>query len=330
MSTKLKTYIYQSKLAGFIDDLVSEKRSLGYIYNGEAGILRTFDSYWISLGNKEPGISRDDLDGWLVKRDSEGASHFNRRIGVVRALSMHLNLCGFASCVPKAHMAYNPPVVHVFSSSELVELFQQIDSYECASANPDTRRLAKEYPILFRFLYCNGLRIGEAVNLRRDDVDLARGTITIYDGKGRKDRIVFMTEDLKEYSQAYQAYMDHSIGETAWFFPGRDKETHISACGAEIRFNAFWNATEASKHCEKKPTPHCLRHTYVVDRINCWMAENDQGQGINVFMQYLRKSLGHMTSEETFYYYHLVDDAFRTIREKDSIGGRVIPEARRR
>ncbi len=330
MSTKLRTYIYQSSLAQFMDDLISEKRSLGYIYNTEATILKQFDSYWISHGNKSPGINREDLEEWLAKRDNEGASSFNRRIGIVGALSTHLNLCGFASYVPKDYAPLSHPVVHILSSDELRELFLQIDSYKPGSTSPITKRLASEYPILFRFLYCNGLRIGEAANLRREDVDLINGAITIYDGKGHKDRVVFMADDLKAYACAYQAYMDRLIGETPWFFPGRDKAAHISVGGAEGRFNAFWYATEASKLCDRKPTPHCLRHTHVVDRINSWMAENSQKQEIEVLMQYLRKSLGHMTSEETFYYYHLVDEAFKTVREKDTIGGRVIPEARRR
>ena len=330
MSTKIKTYIYQSSLARFIDDLISEKRSMGYIYNTEASVLKQFDRYWISRGNNGPGISRENLEDWLVKKDKEGASWFNTRIGVVRALSIHLNLCGYASYVPNAHLTYNAPVVHILSSGELKELFLQIDSYKCASSSPATKRLAKEYPILFRLLYCNGLRIGEAVNLHREDVDLSTGSITIFDGKGHKDRVVFMSDDLKSYSCAYQTYMDHLIGKTPWFFPGLDKETHLSVGAAEDRFNAFWNATKASKLVDRKPTPHCLRHTYVVDRINCWMAENSHKQEIKVLIQYLRKSLGHMTSEETFYYYHLVDEAFKIVREKDTIGGKVIPEARRR
>ena len=30
--------------------------------------------------------------------------------------------------------------------------------------------------------------------------------------------------------------------------------------------------------------------------------------------------------DETYYYYHLVEKAFDTIREKDSVSGKVIPE----
>ena len=39
-------------------------------------------------------------------------------------------------------------------------------------------------------LYSTGMRRGELVNLRSDDVDLERGTVLIRQGKGNKDRVV--------------------------------------------------------------------------------------------------------------------------------------------
>ena len=68
-----------------------------------------------------------------------------------------------------------------------------------------------------------------------------------------------------------------------------------------------------------------LRHTFVVFRINGWMT---QGLDLNVLMPYLSKFLGHKSPGETFYYYHQVLEAFRIIREKDTVAKSVIPEAR--
>jgi hypothetical protein len=42
-------------------------------------------------------------------------------------------------------------------------------------------------------------------------------------------------------------------------------------------------------------------------------------------MPYLAAYLGHSGSNETFYYYHQVKEAFSIVRERDSIGSRVIP-----
>ena len=109
-------------------------------------------------------------------------------------------------------------------------------------------------------------------------------------------------------------------------FPGRDRTKHVPKTTVDAKFAYFWNQTEASKHCDKKPTPHCLRHTFVVDRFNSWIKA---GLDRNVMIIYLSKFLGHKSPDETFYYYHMVSDAFQIIREKDTMAD-VIPEVRRR
>lgn len=76
---------------------------------------------------------------------------------------------------------------------------------------------------------------------------------------------------------------------------------------------------------EKHPTPHCLRHAFVVERFNEWMT---QGIDTNKMLPYLSKYLGHKSPGETYYYYHLVDNAFDTVRKKDSVSGKVIPEVK--
>ena len=92
-------------------------------------------------------------------------------------------------------------------------------------------------------------------------------------------------------------------------------------------FKEFWRKTGASENCEKDPTPHSLRHTFVVDRLNSWILE---GMDINVMSAYLSKFLGHQSWDESFYYYHLVDDAFRIVKSRDTMSQDIIPEVRRR
>ena len=81
--------------------------------------------------------------------------------------------------------------------------------------------------------------------------------------------------------------------------------------------------TECSKHCEKRPTVHALRHAFVVDRMNKWMME---GVPLEVMMPYLIRYLGHSGLNDTLYYYHHVRKAFQIARQKDRISGQVIPE----
>ena len=58
-------------------------------------------------------------------------------------------------------------------------------------------------------------------------------------------------------------------------------------------------------------------------RMNDWM-ESDMK--LDTMMPYLSKYLGHTSPDETFYYYHQVEEAFSIIRQKDKAESFVIPE----
>ena len=51
---------------------------------------------------------------------------------------------------------------------------------------------------------------------------------------------------------------------------------------------------------------------------------------INTMLPYLSHFLGHKGFRDTFYYYHYVEETARTIRKKDTVTSRVIPEVMRR
>lgn len=90
-------------------------------------------------------------------------------------------------------------------------------------------------------------------------------------------------------------------------------------------FTKFWNMTPHAD-CANKPTVHDFRFTFVVNRMNLWA---EKGVDLKVMMPYLSRYLGHKTTKETFYYYYLVSDAYRTVDNKDSIACDVIPEVMR-
>jgi integrase len=56
----------------------------------------------------------------------------------------------------------------------------------------------------------------------------------------------------------------------------------------------------------------------------------EAGMDLDVMLPYLSKYLGHTDPQETFYYYHMVSDAFRILKGKDKSSSDVIPEVRRR
>lgn len=323
-----KEYPYQSVLAPYIRNFLEEKRKLGFIYDVMAYQLSRLDQYWHSCGYEEISMSPEKLDEWIKALPCESRSSQNQRIGAARSLGCYLIALGLNSYVPLIGVGKDHPVIHILSKNECQQLFAEIDNYVPETHNPADFRMANEYPVIFRLYYCCGMRNNEVCSLRVSDIDFNSGVISIFNGKNQKDRLVYLPDDLLQLIRQYHAWLVHNLGyEPEWLFPGRFPDRHITKGNVDKRFRNLWYRTEASQDCEKAPTPHCLRHTFVVDRINSWILA---GEDLNNLASYLSKYLGHQDWGETFYYYHLVDDAFRIVQSKDTVSMDVIPEVRRR
>lgn len=320
--------VYVSSLAPFIEGLTKEKRSCGFKYHRQAYLLKDFDDYWLDNDYKETVLTPENLEGWLQQKENEGTGYLRNRIGVVIELAKYLNGLGYKSYIPKVEARYEVPIRHILTKQELKELFYQIDSYKPDTSNKDFVRMAEEYPILFRVLYHLGMRIKETCSLSMSQVDLEKGVFTISDGKGNKDRLVYLSDDMTSLCKVYVEYLTRILGESPkWFFPGKKSETHISVPAVRATFNALWKKTSFANTCNKKPTVHDLRHTYTTERINKWA---EQGISFKEMLPYLSKQLGHKSYQETNYYYHIVEDAYNVIHEKDKTSSEVIPEVKRR
>ena len=59
------------------------------------------------------------------------------------------------------------------------------------------------YRTLFRLVYATGMRLSEVAHLRLTDLDRNRRLITIRGGKGKKDRVVMLSEKLHTYLDEY-------------------------------------------------------------------------------------------------------------------------------
>ena len=190
-----KAIKYKSTIAGWITGFIDEKKSLGYKYHNESKWMKQFDAYWTDQGYEETGLTPENLSGWVKKRDTEGEKCLTARISIIRQFSMYLNSLGISSYCPPIEVRPSKPVIHLPVGDEIAELFIEIDRYTPGKGNADVRRMSNEYPVLFRLVYLNGLRASEARLLSMDDVDLYDGTVMILDGKGNRDRIIYLSPE---------------------------------------------------------------------------------------------------------------------------------------
>lgn len=318
-----KDYIRTSIIAEYIDGLIEEKRALGFSYLFEEYLLNVFDYYCIEKGLTEACFDRQFLSEWLSVREGEGSSYHSQRISFVRQLALYMNSLGLYAYIPIESVKKELTIPYFFSREERLSFFQSLDEETPKVDHPYAWRMWNEYRVIFRMLYSCGMRNSEVCCLKSEDVDLEEGMLTIFHSKGDKDRLIYLADDVRELLRRYRKYLIDSLGYLpVWFFPSRFPQKHVHKTTLDYRFNMAWDRTPFSKTCNKKPTVHSLRHSFVVDRMNRWQEE---GLEYDKMLPYLSKYLGHSGIHESMYYYHLNEEANTIIRRKDRTAGRVIP-----
>lgn len=314
--------IRSSIAAPYISGLLEEKHANGYSYGSEELILNRFDKYCSCHGLKEAEITKDFLSQWMEQTSTEGESHRSKRISVVRQLMLFMAALGINVYIPHGFCHFKRALPHIFDPVEVKDFFGTLDSYCPPEDKGIQTRMHMEYRMMSRLYCCCGLRNTEVAALECGNADFYRGVLTILDSKGNKDRLVYLADGLKENLIRYQEYLCRQLKNSRWLFPGMDPAKHIPNTTVDSVFNRFWNRT-AHAGCSNKPTVHGFRFTFVVNRMNLGA---EQGLDLSVMMPYLSRYLGHKSTNETFYYYFLVKDAYKTVAAKDTAAAYVIPE----
>jgi integrase len=312
---------FKSPLAPYITGLIEQKRACGYAYVYQDYVLESFDRFCNEQRHPVNTITRDLVMEWAVQRSTEGKNHRNQRVSFVRQLALYMLSLGLNAYVPRHYASETVSTPHILSMRELAEFYAAVDSYE--PPQPSLRRLGHTYRILFRLYYCCGLRLAEACRLRRSCVDLKEGSIRILHSKGNKDRLVPLSADVQSMCADYDAMMQRIVPDREWFFPGIRPGRPFEKTSIDRKFRQLWALTPSAVAVDKPPTIQCLRHTFVVNKVNEWM---DAGLDLGAMMPYLSRYLGHASIAETQYYYHAIAQAFTIVRRHDALSVNIIPE----
>lgn len=320
-----KNYIYGSIFADHIKAYISERRTAGFLFNNQAYWLHRFDRFCQERQVNQSILTKEIFEQWACALDNETKCTQSNRLQALRGFSVYLNTIGNASYIPNVLTRPEKTIPYLMSNEDIQAFFEAADSYLPRVTTTEFHRLAVEYRVIFRLIYSCGLRISEACNLRATSFDADVGNIAIIHSKGDKDRLVYLADDMCDLLKGYITWLrEDACCISEWLFPGRDPSKHVHRTLIDRKFNDFWSATKTATVCEKKPTVHCLRHAFVIRRMNRWMI--DDTVNLNSMMPYLSSYLGHRGPIESFYYYHQIEEAFAVIRSKDTITKQVLPE----
>jgi integrase/recombinase XerD len=134
--------------------------------------------------------------------------------------------------------------------------------------------------------YACGLRVGEVVRLRVEDIDSARMMLNIRQAKGRKDRCVPLPPRLLE---AFRLHWRQHRPAT-WLFPGTGAAGHLHPATLQ---NAFQRAVRRAG-LTKRARMHTLRHSFATHLLEA---------GTDLLT--IQQLLGHSRLKTTLRYTHV-------------------------
>jgi len=139
---------------------------------------------------------------------------------------------------------------------------------------------------MLSLIYACGLRRSELLNLTLTDIQSNRNLLFIRQSKGKKDRVVPISnrliDILREYYKAFKP--------KAWLFEGQFPNTKYSEKSLENVLKQSLTKTKISK----KVSLHWLRHSYATH-----LLENGTD------LRYIQELLGHSSSRTTEIYTHV-------------------------
>jgi len=292
---------------------VKHMRALGRRFDSEAWMINRLCRFLVEN-------DAEDLDPALFERwcATHLAMHANVRRAhqrVVRKFCLYRQRTEPDCFVPdasrfpqrrpqRAPVIFGPPEV-----ARLLRVTREMRFHGAVPLRPAMMRLAVV------LLYTAGLRRGELVRLRLDDIDLTHGTAMIRDTKFYKSRLVPLSRDAQRDLRAYLKQRLASPWNVAAEAPLIGGHQHTSViheyCGNAINsgIRKLCIAADVRDTDGRLPHVHDFRHSFAVQALLRWYRT---GADVQSCLPKLAMYMGHASIVSTAYYLHWIPEVART------------------
>lgn len=237
---------------------------------------------------------------WATSSPKASRRYWTVRLSAVRGFAKYLVVADARHEVPPRDLlvqryARRPP--HIYTPAEIQALMAAPHTFMRNGGLPPLT-----YRTLFGLLAATGMRCGEALALRREDVDLKRQRIQITHGKFGKSRVLPLHPSTVRALRYYLTQRDarFKVRRSSAFFVSRDGAAltyqRVIKTFATLRDHLGWRG-------HPRPRPHDLRHTFAVTNLLRWTTE---GTDVDTKILALTTYLGHVDLSSTYWYFSAV------------------------
>jgi integrase len=282
-----------SALDVYVEDYLRLRRALGYKMERHGLLLPQLVGYLEAAGATT--VTSDLAIAWARLPMRARPNHWAARLAVARGFARYLTTIDPMTEVPPPGVfpaRRHRPAPYLWSPEEICRLLEE------ARALPSPLRAAT-YEALFGLLATTGMRVGEAVGLERDDVDLRAGVVTIREAKFDRSRLVPLHPSTTEALSDYAAKRDRLCPRprsTAFFLSAVGTRLERSAVDKTLR---KITTSMGIRTTSVRPRAHDLRHSLAVGTLTGWLRA---GVNVDEHMADLTTYLGHVSPADTYWY----------------------------
>jgi integrase len=283
-------------LSEHLSEYLATRRALGFKLERAGALMAQFVAHLDSVG--ATSITTEAALAWATQPHEASGYWWSTRLRAARLFAKHMINIDPTTEVPAADLL---PAVRlrstpfIYSGSDIMALMG------AAEKSTNLPLVAATYRTLIGLLAVTGMRVGEAINLDRDDLDLDQGALVVRQGKFGKSRELVLDPSTVTALRDYATLRDRTRPWTwteAWF---------ISSSGARLNYKnvheRFHRLTQTAglvpRSATCRPRIHDLRHTFAVNALVGWYRA---GVDVQARLPLLSTYLGHVHPGCTYWY----------------------------
>ena len=276
-------------------DYLALRRSLGYRLVDAEHLLTQFLDYLEANG--ATAITTPFALSWATLPVGASPGWLAQRLSVVRGFASFVASADPETEVPPASLLPRRPTrvtPYLYSDAE-------VEAIMAAARALRSPLLAHTYEALIGLLAVSGIRIGEAIALRRDDVLLDEACLRVIEGKFGKSREVPLASSSVEALRRFVAARDELCPTP------RDDAFFCSTVGTRLLYPPV--QLTFSRLCQKagvvarsaacRPRLHDFRHRFAVVTLVAWQ---EAGADVGALLPLLSTVMGHVNPASTYWY----------------------------
>jgi integrase len=304
-----------SALRQAVLDYLALRRSLGYKLKHYDRALFDFVAYLER--NEKSVITVAAAVDWASLPDQASARTQAIRLSVVRRFAMYVHALEPRTEVPSPALLPNSkrrPTPRIYTQDEILALTS-------AARELPGPLMGDTYATLIGLLAVTGMRLGEAINLDRSDINERDGLLVIRQAKFGKSREIPLHRTAIAALHAYAAKRDIVIRRprSPSFFLSQRGTRPFKANVSDV-FPRLLRRIGLPDQARHRPRIHELRHSFAVRTFIEWYKS---GANVQAQLPLLSTYLGHVNPSNTYWYLTGVPELVCLVAERleKNIGG---------